>query len=107
MAEYIQRGESIDYTNNSDTKIKANDVVVMTGHIGVAGCDIEIGQTGSLHLVGVYKMPTDTESFEIGQAAYYDAAAKKITPTATNNIPAGWVIAKVTKGENYALVKIG
>ena len=45
-AAYWQRGETLDYKNNTDTKIEANTVISFGSHIGVAGTDILPGELG-------------------------------------------------------------
>ena len=42
-ARYIQKGESLDYLNTTDEKIKAGNVISLVTRIGVAGCDIAPG----------------------------------------------------------------
>ena len=55
-AAYWQRGEALDYKNTTEEKIEADTVVVLGKHIGVAGGDIYPGETGSLHMVGVFEI---------------------------------------------------
>ena len=40
-AAYWQRGESLDYINNTDITIEANTIVTLVGRIGIAGTDIK------------------------------------------------------------------
>ena len=48
MAVYIQKGDRIDYKNDTEAVIKSGDVVVMgTNRIAVADCQIEVGGSGS------------------------------------------------------------
>lgn len=54
MAVYIQKGDRIDYKNDTAAVIKSGDVVVMgTNRIAVADCQIEVGALGALALTGV------------------------------------------------------
>ncbi|MCD8204714.1 MAG: DUF2190 family protein [Coprobacillus sp.] len=71
MAEYYQRGESIDYVNETDAKIEAGDIVEFGSHVGVAGCPMEPGETGSLHMVGVFAMPKGSDAIEAGADVTY------------------------------------
>jgi predicted RecA/RadA family phage recombinase len=72
-ANYVQRGESLDYKNNTEARIEAGDVVVIGSVIGVAGCDIEIGGVGSVHVEGVYKLKKSASGeVAMGAAVYYD-----------------------------------
>ena len=56
-AVYWQKGESLDYTNPTETLIPANTVVLLGERLGVAGTDIPAGETGSLHMTGVFEIP--------------------------------------------------
>ena len=69
-AEYWQRGEAIDFVNSTDAKIEANQIVTFGNRVGVAGTPIEVGETGSLHVFGVFEMPKKEgeEIAEIGRA---------------------------------------
>ena len=72
-AEYWQRGEVIDFTNSTETKIDANEIVVFGKRLGVAGTPIEPGETGSLHVFGVFEMPkSSTEAIPEGTSVYFD-----------------------------------
>lgn len=56
-AEYWQRGETLDYKNTGTETIEANTVIIFGNHIGVAGTDILPGETGSIHVAGVFEIP--------------------------------------------------
>ena len=72
-AEYWQRGEVIDFTNSTETKIDANEIVVFGKRLGVAGTPIEPGETGSLHVFGVFEMPkSSTDAIPEGTSVYFD-----------------------------------
>ena len=75
-AKYWQRGETIDYTATDD--LANGDVVNLATRIGVAGDDIAAGETGAVHVVGVFEMPKATGAVTVGQALYWDAAARKV-----------------------------
>lgn len=82
-AEYWQRGEVIDYVNNTDAKIEANEIVTFGARIGVAGTPIEIGKTGTIHVFGVFEMPkTSTNEIGEGVTVYFDGTG--ITEAADN-----------------------
>lgn len=71
-AEYIQKGESLDYKNETGELIEAGEVVVFGTRIGVAGTMIPIGSTGSIHMVGVFKVPKkEGEAIEKGAPIYH------------------------------------
>ena len=72
-ARYIQKGESLDYLNTTDEKIKAGNVISLVTRIGVAGCDIAPGEVGSVEVVSVFEMPKSGKTaIPMGTAVYYD-----------------------------------
>lgn len=106
-AKYWQRGEVIDYT--AAEALKSGDVVDLTTRIGVAGVDIAAGETGAVHVVGVFEMPKATGAVTVGQALYWDKAAENITTAAGSspaNTPAGWAVAAAETDDTSVLVKL-
>lgn len=74
-AEYWQRGEALDYVNSGDTTIEANTIVKIGAHLGVAGGNIPAGETGVLHVGGVWDVPkTGTNAISMGQSVYWDGS---------------------------------
>lgn len=106
-ASYCQRGESLDYTNDSALKIEAGEVVNLITRIGVAGTEIKPREIGSVHVVGVFKMDkAASEAISMGTAVYYDETNKCITATAASNIPAGYAIVSALASDAYVYVKL-
>lgn len=112
-AKYWQKGEVLDY--KASAAVKNGEVVSLGTRIGVAGEDIAAGETGHLHVVGVFEMEKATGAMTMGAAVYYDEAAKKITTVAStgesssevnNNIPAGYAAAPAASADETALVKL-
>lgn len=105
-AKYWQRGEAIDYT--ATDALANGDVVDLATRIGVAGDDIPAGETGTVHIVGVFEIPKATGTVTVGQALYWDKAAKKITTddTESANTPAGWAVAAAGSSDATVLVKL-
>lgn len=105
-ANYVQRGEVIDYKNVTSSAIEANEIVELTSRIGVAATEIAVGAVGGVNVIGVFDIPAETtEAFTAGQDVYFKNG--KITSTDTGTIPAGYAVdAKVTAGA-VARVKIG
>jgi len=92
MAEYLQRGETLDYTNTADDLIPADAVVTITDRIGVTGCPIPPGKTGSLHMVGVFEIKkTGTAAIAMGQTVYFDGTG--ITDVPDSAVKAGYAAA--------------
>lgn len=109
-ATYYQRGESLDYPNSTASKIAANTVIELTGRIGVTGTDINPGETGSLHVCGVFKITkTGTSKIEMGQAVYFDGTG--ITDASDDGngndyTAAGYAAAEAAAADTEILVKL-
>ena len=106
-AKYWQRGEAIDYTAAGG--LANGDVVDLATRIGVAGGDIPAGETGAVHVVGVFEMPKATGAVTLGQALYWDKAAENLTTAAGSapaNTPAGWAVAAAQEDDATVLVKL-
>lgn len=73
-ANYVQRGESLDYTNSTNKVIPAGAIIEIGDHIGVSGTDIAPGAVGSIHMVGVFEIDKSKSSEVIAQGAsvYFD-----------------------------------
>ena len=113
MAEYLQRGESLDYTNATDNPINAGAVVEIGNRIGVTGCPIPAGKTGSLHVVGVFSIKkTGTSAIAMGQNVYFDgtgitdAANDGAQSNPTAYTPAGYAAAPAAASDTTILVKL-
>lgn len=111
-ATYYQRGESLDYTNSTSSKIAANTVIELKGRIGVVGCDINPGETGSLHMTGVFEIAkTGTAKIDMGQSVYFDGtgitdAADDGGNPATPYTPAGYAAKEAAAAATKILVKL-
>lgn len=113
-AEYLQRGEALDYTNPTDELIPDGAVVTIGSRIGVTGCPIPPGKAGTLHLVGVFEIPkTGTAAVEMGQTVYFDGEG--ITDAADNGqtdgakvgfVEAGYAAAPADAAATTILVKL-
>jgi predicted RecA/RadA family phage recombinase len=104
-AEYWQRGEALDYTNSTDSTIPANTIVQIGSRIGVTGCSIAPGDTGSLHVGGVWEIPkTGTDAIEMGTTVYFDGTG--ITSTEKDAVEVGYAAAPATADATSILVKL-
>lgn len=104
---YIQKGDVIDYTNPGPVPILYGSVVNLTNRIGIAGEDIAVGATGSIHVVGVFELPAvNNAAFNVGDQLYWDPVAGVLTDAAQGNIPAGWATEPKALAGTTARVKI-
>lgn len=104
-ANYVQRGETIDFVNSTAANISAGDVVALSTRVGIAATEIPVGTKGALNVMGVYDFPAlTTESLTVGQAVYFKDG--KIQATATDAVPAGWVVEPKALAGSVARVKI-
>lgn len=105
-AEFWQRGETLDYTNTGTAVIEANTVITFGGRTGVAGTDILPGETGSLHVTGVFEMPKTAEgAVSMGADVYFDGDG--ITDTkGDGTVLAGYAAQAAAAGDTVILVKL-
>lgn len=103
-AKYWQRGETLDYTA---TEAVANGAVVsLNTRIGVAGAPMAAGETGTVHVVGVFVMAKAGTAIDLGAAVYYDALNDQITTTSADNVPAGYAVEAAAASDTTVLVKL-
>lgn len=105
-AAFWQRGEALDYINTGTAVIEANTVITFGGHIGIAGTDILPGETGSLHVAGVFEMPKTAEGAVVmGTDVYFDGDG--ITDTkGDGTVLAGYAAQAAAAGDTVILVKL-
>lgn len=78
MITYVQRGDILDYTPETDTPagtpVKIGDIV------GITKLDIKAGQLGAIALTGVYEAPKpEGEEIAAGAAVAYDPATGAVS----------------------------
>ena len=99
-ATYWQRGESVDYTNGSGAKISANTVILFGSRLGIAGTDIEDGETGSLIVSGVFELPKEYadsgKALTAGQEVQWDDSNSYIKAAVAQVVGTGGDAGKVT-----------
>lgn len=105
-ATYLQRGESLDYRNDTTSVIEANSIIRLAEHIGIAGTDIMPGETGDIHVSGVFEIAkSDDGEIAFGTNVYFDGTG--ITATADENTAAGYAAEQSAAGKSVIAVKIG
>lgn len=107
-ASYVQRGNKIDYINDTGADIERGEVVALGGRIAVAADDIASGEQGVLELTGVWTMAKASgEEIAVGAAVYYDSGDDCITTTADSNTLAGFAVEKKDSADTSIAVRIG
>lgn len=105
-AIYWQEGKNLDYTNSGNDKIEANTILVVGDIVGVAGMDIEAGETGTVITHGVFEMPKkDATAISQGAKVYFDTT-DGITATAGALKQAGYAAAPAAATDTKIMVKL-
>lgn len=107
-ATYWQRGETIDYLNETEKTIEAGELVSFGEAVGVAGEDILPNTVGGLHIEGVYKIPKGEGEIENGvRVCLKDGKAKKHEAEGDEGCAwLGHAVAKAAATDEFVLVKI-
>lgn len=112
MKNYVQKGDSLEYTNSTGSDIASGDVVVIGSQIGVAATDIADTEKGTVQMGGVFTLPKTTGSaIAQGDPAIFDVSAGEFVPSsatpATGDVSGAvtcWVAA--ASGDTSVAVKI-
>lgn len=107
-AAYWQRGETIDFRNETSVAIEENTVVVIGKRIGITGMRIEPGEMGDLHVTGVFEFAKKSgEAISVGSELFFNPAEGHITTTeAAGTVAAGFAAAAAAAEASGTLVKI-
>ncbi len=105
---FVDEGTGVPYKNAGNAIIYSGSVVAMDALVGIALADIPAGASGTLRIVGVWKLPKDTATaMAVGDVAFWDTANKKIVAAAgTDIVAAGVVAADATAGAGNVNIKI-
>ncbi|MDD3251770.1 MAG: DUF2190 family protein [Lachnospiraceae bacterium] len=104
-ANFVYKGDALDYYNTGTDAIAAGDIIALATRIGVAGTDIAPGEKGSVNVTGVFALPkTATGAVAQGTAVYWDGSG--ITTTASGNTAAGYAAEASAAGAGTIEVKL-
>lgn len=107
LASYWQRGESLDYQNNTEALIPAGACVLVGTVLGVAAEDIPAGGFGALHVEGVYEIPKKAEvAIKAGAKVTYteDNGIDAVSDTTTTVV--GYAVENADASAATAMVKL-
>lgn len=121
-AEYVQRGETLDYKNTTTKVIPCDAIIAIGGRVGVTGGEIKPGELGSLHMVGVFRVKKSADGeISQGQDLVFDGTGaapasggaataaegdEDETDTLAASIPMGYAAAPSEASDQYVLVKL-
>lgn len=106
-AIYMQKGESLNYKNDTAAMIEAGDVVVFENRIGIAGTNIRPEELGSLHMVGVFRVPKKAgEEIKAGADLYYSADGMTTTAGADGAGVVGYAVSDSMADEEHVAIKL-
>jgi len=102
---FIQNGEVLQYTLSSGSTIPAGSILGVGGFAGIATVDIAEGETGSVAVAGVWKLPKAAVSITQGATVYFDGDGN-ITTSASGTTQAGKAFEAAASDDDYAYVKL-
>lgn len=100
---FWQRGEALDYVNETDALIESGTIIELEDKIGVAACDIAPGSVGSVHVEGVFKFGKGSSALTQGTAV---TITDGVAAAAESGAGHGYVAAPAAAGDTTVLVKI-
>jgi predicted RecA/RadA family phage recombinase len=74
-AVYVQRGEYVDVVPEAD--VKAGDIYVKGGLVGVSKLDIRAGELGAVATTGIYDVTKGGEAFAAGERVRWNPDARE------------------------------
>ena len=105
MQNYIESGENLEFTAAAD--VAAGEFVNLLAINGVSKGAVLTGATGVLMTSGVFLFPKLTsDATSVGTKVYWDAAAKKITITASTNKVVGYAVTSQLAADTTVKVKL-
>lgn len=105
-ATYIQPGDTLDYTNPTESTIEAGTVIVFGSKAAIAAADIPANETGAITLTGAWEIPKDNTAITAGATVYYNAESDKATATAEENTAIGTAIAAFGAEATTVIVRL-
>lgn len=103
MKNYLMSGDVIPFTASANVKSGDGVLLGSTGLFGVSAGDVASGDEGQAQTKGVFTLPKTSANTPSQFAnAYWDASAKEVTTTATDNTLIGVFIESYGNGDTEA-----
>lgn len=106
MARFFQKGQTVNYVNETGSPIMCGSVVMLGTHPAVAVSDIGNGEMGAVMTEGVFEFLKDSSTFALGDDVYAKTATSEATSTASENKKIGYAIKKANSSDSTVLVKL-
>lgn len=100
---FIEKGEILNYTATAKD-ISSGELVIMNFIAGVAKTDIAIGETGAVHITGVYSLPKANEMITQGSKVYWSHVNLNVTPNKAEASLIGVAANNTITGDGYVQV---
>ena len=75
---FIEKGEVLNYTA-ANKPIASGELLIIGAIAGVAKTDIAVGETGAVHITGVYSLPKAAEAITQGTKVYWSSVNQNVT----------------------------
>ncbi|PIQ84655.1 MAG: hypothetical protein COV75_01060 [Candidatus Omnitrophica bacterium CG11_big_fil_rev_8_21_14_0_20_63_9] len=95
---YVQEGKALNYTP-SGADVASGDLVIIGTIAGVAKTDIADGETGAVHICGVFSLPKASGAVTQGAKLYWSSTNSNVTTTASGNTLIGVAAAAAASGD--------
>lgn len=104
---FIQKGEVLSYTATKN--ILSGDLVMIGAIAGVAKTDIAIGESGAVHITGIYSLPKAAEAIAQGARVYWSNVNHNVTANKTDATLIGVAANNTISSESqvHVLLNIG
>lgn len=112
MNNAVSKGNVIEYTNGTGSKINAGAVVVIGKFCGVAVTDIAAGATGAVAVEGVFDIEkkTSSDTMAVGDHISYNSGVVKTGTagvTLGKDVIVGYCVKASTGTDETVRVKLG
>ncbi len=110
MNNAISKGNVIEYTNSTGSKINSGAVVAIGKFCGVAVTDIANGATGAVAVEGIFKVTkkTKTDVINLGDHLVYSSGVKVASAASTlDAVTVGYAVKASAATDEDVVVKLG
>lgn len=105
---FIEKGEVLNYTATAKD-IMSGELVIIGAIAGVAKTDIAIGESGAVHIAGVYSLPKANEAITQGAKVYLSNVNHNVTLNKADSVLIGVAANNAISSESqvHVLLNIG